>query len=340
MFTPALIKLKEDLPDAEIDALVMFKGVKDIYSRLPQIDKVIHHDFMNANPFSSLKLVLGLRGKYDYSINVYPSNRKEYNIINMLEGAKNKVGIHYIREGFKNLSFLNNIIIKENDDLHNVEENIKMIEAITKQKSEAIANLQFPLTDDDKSFAEDYLAKIGITENDLVIGYHPGSNTLKNHINRRWSPDNFAELGKMLVKEYNAKILLFGGPEEDSLKQEIVEKIDHPDGIKVITSNLGQSAAVMKRSNLFVSNDSSLMHVASALQLKTVAIIGPTNTNYIKPWQTEHSIASLNLECAPCFFYSPKPLNCAIEEKYKCVRALSPEMVFTKCSELLGSSGE
>ena len=33
MFTPALSALKKKYPDSEIDVLVMFKGVKDIYQR-------------------------------------------------------------------------------------------------------------------------------------------------------------------------------------------------------------------------------------------------------------------------------------------------------------------
>jgi len=66
--------------------------------------------------------------------------------------------------------------------------------------------------------------------------------------------------------------------------------------------NIAQSAAVMKRCNVFVSNDSGLMHIAASQKLKIVSIIGSTNTNYIHPWKTENKIASLNLECSLCFF--------------------------------------
>ena len=96
------------------------------------------------------------------------------------------------------------------------------------------------------------------------------------------------------------------------------------------------SAAVMQNCNLFATNDSSLMHVASALKLKVVAVIGPTNTSYISPWKTEHKIVSLNLDCSPCFFYSPKPLICSrTDVKYKCVRELSAEMVFNEVVNFL-----
>jgi heptosyltransferase-2 len=94
----------------------------------------------------------------------------------------------------------------------------------------------------------------------------------------------------------------------------------------------------MKRCNVFVTNDSSLMHIASALQLKVVAIIGPTNTNYIYPWKTQHKIVSLNLDCAPCFIYSPRPLVCSrTDVKFKCIKELDVEMVYKAVEEFINS---
>jgi len=130
MFTPALIKLKEELPGAEIDALVMYKGVRDIYNNLPQISKIHYHDFLSKSKLDSLLFTLKLRNKYDVSFNVYPSNRKEYNFINMLIGAKQRLAVEYLRMDFQNLGFLNNVRIRENDLLHNVEENVRMVEIL------------------------------------------------------------------------------------------------------------------------------------------------------------------------------------------------------------------
>jgi heptosyltransferase-2 len=91
----------------------------------------------------------------------------------------------------------------------------------------------------------------------------------------------------------------------------------------------------MKRCDVFVSNDSSLMHVASALKLNVAAIIGPTNTNYIHPWKTGHRIITLNLDCSPCFFYSPRPLICSREDvKFKCIKELTVDMVYNAVGEL------
>jgi heptosyltransferase-2 len=336
MFTPAIELMRKTLPDAEIDALVMFKGVKDIYERNKNLNKVMYFDFMKEGAISSFRFLGTLRKKYDISINVYPSNRTEYNVINFLIGAKLRAGVKYLRRDTRNLGILNNVRVAENDSQHNVITNIRLIEKLLNKKFKEEPALDFTLIDDDLRYAEKYLKGLGIKENDIVIGFHPGSATLKNHINRRWEPEKFAALGSRLIKEKGARVLLFGGPEESELKKKISEMIDSPDSFLVETENLAQSAAIMKRCSVFVSNDSSLMHVASAMKLKVAAIIGPTNSYYISPWKTEHRIVTLGLECAPCFFYSPRPLICTrTDVKYKCIKELSVEKVYGAVEGLL-----
>lgn len=336
MFTPSLKVLKKAYPDSEIHALVMYRAVKDFYDRNSNVDKVIYYDFLSNGYFKSLKFILSLRGKYNVSINVYPSNRKEYNIINFLIGAKRRVAIKYLRKDFENFGFLNNVRIVENDSLHNVQTNIALCKKLTDQHLNFEPPLEFPLQKEDLNHASTFLQQNNILQKDLVIGFHAGSAILKNHANRRWEPEKFAELGKKLIGNYKAKILLFGGPAEEQLKNNIINQINHQDAYFVPSGNILESASVMKRCNVFVTNDSSLMHIASALQLKVVAIIGPTNPNYIHPWKTEYKIVSLNLDCAPCFFYSPRPLICNRNDvKFKCIKELDVERVYKAVIEFL-----
>jgi heptosyltransferase-2 len=338
MFTPALKLMRNALPDAEIDALVMFNGARDIYERNTCLNKVIYFDFMKEGIFKSFKFIITIRNNYDASVNVYPSNRSEYNIINFLIGAGKRVGAKYLIKDKINLGFLNNIRVSEVVSQHNVLTNIHLVEKLLNTTFSEEPPLEFPLTEDDLSFASDYYNKLHLINKDLVIGFHPGSATLKNHSQRRWEPDKFASLGQLLINNLHAKILLFGGPEELELRKYINDMIKSPNSMIVEADNLSRSAAVIKRCNLFVSNDSSLMHVASAMQRKVVVIIGPTNQKFIHPWKTEHKIVTLNLECSPCFFYSPRPLICTRSDiQYKCIRELSVDMVFDAVKGLLNN---
>jgi heptosyltransferase-2 len=336
MFTPSLQLIKKYFPKAEVDALVMYKGVLDIYQRTGLLNKIIYFDFLKESKIKALSLVLSLRNNYDYSINVYPSNRKEYNVINFLINAKYRAGVSYNRKDFIEFGWLNNRRFQEDDNLHNVQENIKLCENLFNTNFNEEPELLFPLLKEDNEYADNYLISNSIQKEDLIIGFHPGCSTLKNHTNRRWESEKFAQLGKQLIDKYGAKIFIFGGREEAELKIEISERINSKLCIAVESDSLPHSAAIMKRCNVFITNDSSLMHIASALKLNVVAIIGPTSTNYIHPWKTNHKIATLNLECSPCFIYSPKPLTCTRKDvQFKCIKELTVDIVLDKTEEYL-----
>ncbi|MCW8802948.1 MAG: glycosyltransferase family 9 protein [Ignavibacteriaceae bacterium] len=336
MFTPSLKLLKNNLPEAEIDALVMYHGAKEIYDSNPNLSQVIHFNFVEEGIIKSIKFLLQLRKKYDASINVYPSNRKEYNIISFLIGARKRAGVVYLKKDKSNFGFLNNMRVLENDNIHNVQTNFKLCEALIGKRFNEEPPLEFPISGQEKKSAEYCLNEIGIGDTDLVIGFHPGCATLKNHIKRRWEPEKFAELGKKLIDNHSARILIFGGTDEKDLKEKIFSLIGSSKVNVINAESLTQTTAIMKRCNVFVTNDSSQMHIAAALGLKVVAIIGPTNKNYIYPWKTEHQIVSLDLDCAPCFFYSPTPLTCSRTDiKFKCIKELTVDMVYSSTVKYL-----
>jgi lipopolysaccharide heptosyltransferase II len=336
MFSPALRLMKKSVPGLQIDVLVMFKGAEEVCKNNPNINKLTRFDFLQQGVLKSLKFIISLRKKYDATINVYPSNRKEYNIISFLIGAGKRASVKYKRKNLSSFGFLNNVTVDEDDSAHNVRTNIKLCEKLLGEKFEDEPGLEFILSKEDHGYAEVYLKGKNILTENLVVGFHPGCAVLKNHIKRRWEPEKFAELAKRLIKNYNASVLIFGGPDEKELKDNISGQINSDKVFVIETDTLVQSSAIMKRCNVFITNDSSQMHIASALNLKTIAIIGPTNPKYIHPWKTDYKIVTLSLDCAPCFFYSPKPLICnRTDVKFKCIKELSVDMVFESVKNFL-----
>jgi lipopolysaccharide heptosyltransferase II len=336
LFTPAASLIRKNFPDAKMDALVMFKGAQEIYQQSGLFDNIVYHDFLNAPLTKSLALLFRLRKKYDASINVYPANRREYNVIQFLVGANRRGGIKYLRRDLLELGFLNNVTIIENDSLHNVQENIRLTEQVLNFSAKEEPDLVLPLTENDQAYSKNFLNGAGIEETDTAIGFHAGSAVFKNQIKRRWEPEKFAELAGRLTENANTHVLIFGGPEETELKKTI-QQASKSSRVLIPTSNtIVESAALLKRCSVFVTNDSGMMHIAASTKTPTVAIIGPTNTNYIHPWHTEYEIASLFLECSPCFIYSPRPLKCFRKDvKFKCVKELTVEMVFQRVIHLL-----
>lgn len=334
MFSPALKLLKTKIPAARIDMLVMFKSVKEMYSESPCLDNIYHINFLKQSKFKSIKEVLSLRkNKYDYSINIYPSNRTEYNLVNLFEGAKKRISHHYLHTNFTRLEFLNSILVSEVKDRHNVLQNIDLIKPIVKVKDGEAGGMEIFISPADKAKAAEWIKENGL-QNKVLIGFHPGSSTIKNHINKRWDKYKYAELGKILIRLYNAEILLFGN--EFELNNEI---ISHMDGRGVIasTDNYMDSIARMQYCRLFVSNDTAFMHSAAALQLPTVAVFAYTNHNELYPWNTAHIVIRHDLVCSPCFYNSPRPVKCLWtgEAEFKCIKGITVDEVLNACRILI-----
>jgi lipopolysaccharide heptosyltransferase II len=336
MFSPALKLLRQKYPEAQIDLLSMFKGVEQLYAGNPDLDNVIHWDFINSNPFSSIGFLLKLRRlKYDVTINVYPSNRWPYNLISFLIGANKRLGHDYNHLNLQSLNFLNNYRILEDDLKHNVEENIHLIELLDVKVNGELPPLRVCLSEADIKAAEEWMKSNNIDERKLFIGFHAGSATMKNHEKRRWSAEKFAELGKQLIEKYGATILLFGGPDEYNLNDSINKMMDGKAFI-VKVPRLSTSAALMSRCKVFVVNDSGLMHLAAGVQLPVVTIFAYTNPNYVYPWKTKYTMIRRELECSPCFYYSPKPASCKwTADKFRCITNICVDEVFSAVKNML-----
>jgi heptosyltransferase-2 len=335
MFTPALRLLKEKLSDSRIDVLVMYKSVQQLFKVHPLIDNTYFIDFFGQSKLKSLKEVYRLKkNKYDYGINIYPSNRIEYNVLNYILGAKKRLGHRYNNSDFFRFEFLNNVTLKEVSNRHNVLQNIDLIKTIVNiedVKENPGMEIFIDSSYDEK--AKEWISRIN-PDNRILIGYHPGSATLKNHINKRWDKNKYAELGKKLAESDNALILLFGN--EFELNEEIKTGIGEY-CVLASTDDFNDSLARMKQCKLFVSNDTAFMHSSAALQIPVIAIFGYTNHRELYPWNVKLKVVRKELECSPCFYNSPKPAACKWtgEDEFKCIKLITVEEVYSVCGDFL-----
>jgi heptosyltransferase II len=336
MFSPALHLLRKKFPKAQIDLLSMFKGVEELYTRNSNVNTVYYWNFLSANLFSSLSFLCKLRRQhYDVSINVYPSNRWPYNIISFLVGARKRIGHDYNHVNVRSLNFLNNHRIREKDILHNVEENLRLVGILGIDPQEPLPQLHVALNEADIKTASDWIKSNGISTDSLIVGFHAGSSLLKNHIRRRWAPEKFAQLGKRFYELHQATVLLFGGTEEFELNSYINNMMDGK-GIIVTTSGLMTGIAIMKKCSVFVVNDSGLMHIAAGLQLPVVTIFAYTNPHYVHPWKTKYIMVRRDLECSPCFYYSPRPASCKWkEDQFRCITHIEVDEVYDAVMKIL-----
>lgn len=337
MTTPAIRNLKEQL-DVEITYLHMFKTTRDILLHNPYVDENIHFPFLETSKFNGLRFLMRFRKKLDCSINFYPSNRRDYNLAAFIVGSPIRIGHRYLLGDIKEMNFLKTNAVMEDDSLHCVEENLRLLDLMDIQVRRPYP-LEIYLTEEERLFADQWLKERKIDEK-ILVGIHPGTSAFKNHDKKRWPEASFAKLIDRLALELrDGDFLLFGGPEEKPLRDAIMSLVHYRKRVFPIDSvSIRQAASLMKNCRLFISNDSGPMHMATALGVPTVAIFGPTNPVWVRPWGVKHRIVRLGLPCSPCFRYSPRPLRCVANYDYACLKDISVDFVFSACIDLVNKA--
>ncbi len=340
MATPALRNIKERL-GARVVCLHMFGSTRDVMIGNPHVDENHLFPFLTRPKMEGIRFLLKFRGRgFDASINLYPSNRRDYNLSAMLVGAPVRIGHRYALRDVRELNFLKNRTLREDDSLHNVQENLRLLRFLGIEDPEPYP-LGIYLSDEERAWADGWADGHGLGGR-VLFGFHPGSSLFKEHAKKRWPREKYAALiHELSGAAGDAAFLLFGGPEEDPLKHEIIQLAGLGAGrvIAVSTASIRQSAALMGLCRVFVTNDSGLMHLAAALSVPTVALFGPTNPQWLAPWRTPSRVLRMP-GCPPCFRYSPIPQRCRRGEDFACLAAMDVKTVLGAAMELLEGKGE
>lgn len=137
----------------------------------------------------------------------------------------------------------------------------------------------------------DMLARHGLKNFAVLV---PGTMWETKH----WPPERFAEVGRLLMQR-GLGIVLVGTPRDKELCRTAAEQC--PGAVDLCgQTNLGELAAIIKRSTVTVTNDSGSMHMAVALEKPVVSIFGPTNPVHIGPYGRPEAVVRLDLPCSPC----------------------------------------
>ena len=176
-------------------------------------------------------------------------------------------------------------------------------------------------TPDDERAAAALLAAAGIDERSPFVAVAPGS----IWGSKRWP--YYGELASLLARQ--AAVVVVGGPEDHGLGEEIVRAVGQTAGRALNACGqltLRQSAAVIARAAVLVTNDSAPLHVATAMGTPIVAVFGPTLPEFgfgpIKAGDV--ALGVVGLDCRPCSRHGPP--RCPLGH-HRCMRDLGPEVV-------------
>jgi len=278
MQTPLISKLKEENPTTEISVLVAPRGTKDVL----KTNKKIKNTFL-GNTKPSFKQWLSMvqniqKEKFDIGIVSYPGQLITSSSILYFGGAHQRIGNVYNYYFLKKSGFFLTAALPEKP-VHDVEQNLNLLLPLGIVANAKNYIYDFSLTAEDLATAENFLIESKIA-GEKYIGIHPGTNM--DLVYKRWPVERWTKLADQLAEIYKAKILIFGGPEENSLKSVIKKNMRHK--AYGVSLPLRATAALISKCAFFVSNDSGLMHIAVSQNVQTFGLFGPTDERRTAPW--------------------------------------------------------
>jgi ADP-heptose:LPS heptosyltransferase len=171
------------------------------------------------------------------------------------------------------------------------------------------------------------LAGSGLNLSKRLVAMCPGS---KQKI-KIWPEERFAEIGRRLIAEADADVVIVGGSDEVPVGERLIA--GWPAGR---ASNLAQrlsileSAELLRRCVFYVGNDTGAMHLAATVGTRCVAIFAARDqARSWHPYGDNHAILRKSVPCQNCY------LSDCVEQELRCLKDISSEEVWAACQRMM-----
>ncbi|MCS7151850.1 MAG: asparagine synthase (glutamine-hydrolyzing) [Endomicrobia bacterium] len=189
----------------------------------------------------------------------------------------------------------------------------------------------YPLNNEFKDWADNYIKeKTSNKKHIFLVGFCPGA----FRPSRRWPLEYWRQLAEVIVKSYkDTVIFIFGNNQEKKLVRTISSGLPSIVVTNEDLDNFNKVAAVLRKMDVVVSNDTGLMHLAAALGSKVICLFGPGDVVKYTPYVEKENLYILRKESVnckrPCYRYNCKDL--------KCLKDISPIEVFEIISKIISN---
>lgn len=302
---PALMAIKKHFPNSNISLLTDYHKGKNYVTAEAALPKGLIDNYIPYmadgdgislinQPWYLLRAIR--KKKYNKLIYLAPSSRRRFQIFRdlvlfRLLGIREVIGHKrkHIQKYHKN----SNVAVNECDYLLNCIAQSGIL--VPDQDKRAIS---LELSKSEIAFAKNWLTdkiKIKVT-NQIIIGIGPGSKAPS----KVWPSKNYSELIKRMIAEFNVLPLIFGGPEDKSLGDQLINDL----GIGVNTAgclNVRQSGAILSYCKLYIGNDTGTMHLATAAGIPCLAIFSAQDIEgKWSPYGQKHTVLRRHVVCEGC----------------------------------------
>ncbi len=322
MTTPAVRAIRRNFQNAEISLLAK-PWVAPVFAHSPHVDRILVYeaDSRHRGTAGKLRLARDLR-RHRFDAAILLQNAIEAALITWLAGIPVRVG--FDTDGRRLLLTHPVHRTREVKAIHQTGYYLAMLAGAGLRTGDPALFLR--LGEQDRRRAARRLARMGVTGGRRLIGINPSATFGPT---KQWFPERFAALADRLQAAHDAVIVLFGGPGDRVLGGRIAAAMARPPVDLCGRTGLGEAMALIAACDLFITNDSGLMHVAAALDVPLIAIFGSTNPVTTGPFSARSRVVKSTVDCAPCL--EPRcPLG-----HMNCMRDITVDKVFSVAGEML-----
>jgi heptosyltransferase-2 len=267
--------IKENYPSSKITLIASpFNYPGLIKNRF--VDEIFIFDKKKIyNPFYLMKFLNLIRSRFDVVVvPVVVSISFTSNLIARIAKAKIRIGPKSL-DGIENKSYYffdRRVILdwRKQPDSNVSERILDILRPFGISTTNYRSEISFD--ENDNRVAEEFISQLKLKANEFLIGLHVGAGKPAN----RWSLYKFVSLINKLNEKYSAKFYLTGSNSDKDEISFVTDKLD----IKIktfINKKIYEVAALISKSDLFITNDTGIMHVAGTTKTPQVSIFGPTN---------------------------------------------------------------
>lgn len=148
------------------------------------------------------------------------------------------------------------------------------------------------LTREERGAAQALLSARGAAAPRVAV--HPGG----HDPSQRWSAERFAELISLLTERRGAACVVVAGPREQELTRRVCAAT--PDAVPAGALSIRDMMGVVGACDLFIGNNSGPLHIAGALGVPTVSVMGPSDPLRFSPRGLADRVLRRELPCSPC----------------------------------------
>jgi ADP-heptose:LPS heptosyltransferase len=162
-----------------------------------------------------------------------------------------------------------------------------------------------------------------------TMGVHPGA----HWSTKRWPVESFAECVSRVAHKERSRVFLFGSTPERALLEHTAALLPDLQTVVYCGLPLQRVGALVEHCDVFLANDSGLMHLSAALSVPTVSIFGPTHPALgFAPQGPRNRIYFGYAHCSPC---SVQGERACYQRRRFCLDRIDPARVAETLSELL-----